>query len=232
MSRYERIFLILCSIFIASLIIANALAFKLFDVNLPLVGTVTLSMGILPYPVTFLVTDLISELYGKKRANTLVWVGFGVSLYFLFFLVIGRYIPVSQVQDGVVQDHYLGVFGQSIRAIFGSMVAYLAAQFLDVRLYHFYKHLTRGRHLWLRNNGSTLISQLVDTIAVVTILFWDVPKVNLVALILSGYFFKLLVALSDTPALYIGAWLFKDIEEETARRRILIEGSDYREKAK
>lgn len=218
MKRYDLVFLILSAIFIASLIIANALAFKLIDVNLPLVGTIQLSMGVLPYPITFLATDLISELYGRKRANRLVWVGFGVSLYFLFFLIIGRYIPASQVQDPVIQEHYMGVFGQSIRAIFGSMVAYLVAQFLDVRLFHFWKRLTKGKHLWLRNNGSTLISQFVDTAAVVTILFYGNPNINLFSLILAGYVFKLLVALVDTPLFYVGAHLFRDIEAETGER--------------
>ncbi len=225
MSRYDRVFLILCSVFIASLIIANAFAFKLFDINLPLVGVVTLSMGILPYPITFLATDLISELYGRRRANTLVMVGFGVSLFFLFFIVIGRYVPVSHVQDPTIQDHYMGVFGQGVRAIMGSMIAYLLAQFLDVRLFHFYKKVTRGRHLWLRNNGSTMISQLVDTVAVVTILFHDDPNVPLFAIILSSYVFKLLVALVDTPLFYLGVRLFKDIERETERRFLAHEGS-------
>ena len=216
MKTYDRLFLVLCGIFIASLIIANAFAFKLFDVTLPLIGTITLSMGILPYPITFLVTDLISELYGRKRANFLVLVGFGLSLYFLMFITIGKYIDVSQVQDPEVQAHYLGVFGQGARAITGSMVAYLLAQFLDVRIFHSIKRATQGKHLWLRNNGSTLISQLIDTVAVTTILFYDADNVNLVSLILAGYSFKLLVALVDTPLFYLGAAIFKDIEAETA----------------
>jgi len=225
MSRYDRVFLILCSLFIASLIIANAFAFKLFDIDLPIIGVVTLSMGILPYPITFLVTDLISELYGRRRADVLVLVGFGVSLFFLFFIIVGRYVPVSHVQDPAVQEHYMGVFGQGGRAILGSMTAYLLAQFLDVRLFHFLKRATRGRHLWLRNNGSTLISQLVDTIAVVTILFHDQPSVPLLTLIGASYAFKLLTALVDTPFFYLGVALFKDIERETERRFLNREGA-------
>ncbi len=225
MSRYDRLFLTLAGFFIASLIIANAFAFKLFDVHLPLLGTITLSMGILPYPITFLMTDLISELYGKAKANFLVWTGFFLSGYFLLLLLIGKAIPVSHVQDPVIQEHYLGVFGQGARAIFGSMVAYLTAQFLDVRLFHFFKKLTAGRHLWLRNNGSTMISQLVDTIAVTTILFWDAPNINVPALILAGYSFKLLVALVDTPLFYLGTRLFKSVERETLRRQQI--GSEH-----
>ena len=216
MRRYDLLFLVLCGTFIASLIICNALAFKLIDLHLPLFGTVTLPLGILPYPVTFLMTDLICELYGKKQANSLVWIGFGLSAYFLFFLILGRYLPVSHVQDPIIQTYYMGVFGQSARAIFASMVAYLIAQFLDVRLFHFIKEKTKGRHLWLRNNGSTLFSQLIDTICVMSILFWEQP--NLIGLIITGYVFKLLAALADTPLFYLGAIFFKDIQAESLRR--------------
>ena len=227
MSRYECIFLILSGFFISSLIIANCLVFKFFDIPLPFsfsIGSVeidklTLSLGILPYPITFLCTDLVCELYGKKRAGLLVLIGFVMSLYLLFFLMLGQPIPVSSVQDPVIQDHYNAVFGLGTRAIFASMVAYLLAQLLDVHLFHFWKRLTKGRHLWLRNNGSTIFSQLVDTVAVITILFIDtMPFDTIVAMIVSGYLFKLFVALLDTPLFYLGARLFEDIAAETRAR--------------
>lgn len=220
MKRYDFIFLVLAAIFLGSLIIANALAFKFIDIPMPLIGNLPISVGLLPYPVTFLATDLISELYGRKRANALVFVGFLLSIYFLFFLKVGQIIPMSSADgfDPNTQSHYDAVFGQSGRAIMGSMTAYLIAQFLDVRIFHFIKEKTSGRMLWLRNNGSTLISQLVDTTAVVTILFYDNPDVKLHVLILSGYVYKLLVALADTPLFYLGVKLFSDIEAETKRR--------------
>jgi hypothetical protein len=219
MNRYDGVFTFLALVFVSSLILANSLVFKLFDVPLPLVGTATLSAGILPYPVTFLVTDLVSELYGRKRANQLVWLGFAMSLYMLVLLQIGKWVPLSAMQSPEIQGHYLAVFGQSARAILASMVAYLLAQFLDVRLFHFWKSLTHGRHLWLRNNGSTIISQLVDTVAVVSILFVGTLETPaLVHVIVSSYVFKLGIALTDTPFFYLGVRLFKSIEEETIRR--------------
>ena len=171
MHRFDFVFLVLAGFFLSSLVLANALVFKFIDIPLPLVGVATISLGVLPYPVTFLCTDLISELYGKDRANAIVITGAAVSAYMLLLLQLGRVLPVSNLQDDAIQGHYMAVFGQSTRAIFGSMVAYLIAQFVDVRLYHFWRKLTNGRHLWLRNNASTMFSQLIDTTAVVTILF-------------------------------------------------------------
>ena len=222
MRRYDLIFLVLSGIFLASLVLGNSLVFKFFDVSLPFVGIVTLSVGILPYPVTFLCTDLISELYGKKRADALVITGLVVSVYMLGVLQLGRVVPLSHIQDAAIQDHYLAVFGQSTRAIFASMVAYLFAQFIDVRLYHFWRRLTKGKHLWLRNNASTMLSQMVDTVAVVTILFYGIwPMEQIIDVIIAGYIFKLIVALFDTPLMYLGTYLLRDIEDESRSQGLI-----------
>ncbi len=226
MRRYDFVFLVLSGIFLSSLVIANTLVFKFFDINLPFVGVATLSVGILPYPVTFLCTDLISELYGQKRADSLVITGLVVSLYMMLILQIGRAVPLSHLQDVTIQEHYLAVFGQSTRAIFASMVAYLFAQFIDVRLYHFWRRVTDGKHLWLRNNASTMLSQLVDTAAVVTILFYGIwTTEQIINVIIAGYIFKLLVALCDTPLMYLGARLFRDIESESRSNGLIHEAA-------
>jgi len=216
MKRYDRVFLILAGLFLTCLLLANVLVFKFFDFHLPLIGTITLSVGILPYPITFLATDLISEIYGKKRANFLVYLGFFLSILMLLILQLGKAVPVSHLQGPEIQEHYLAVFGQTTRAVFASMLAYLVAQLLDIKLFHFWKNLTKGKHLWLRNNGSTMVSQLVDTIAVVTILFAGVwENKAIVHVIISSYCFKLLIALFDTPLFYVGVHFLKDLERET-----------------
>jgi len=216
MKRYDTVYLLLSGVFLASLVIANSLVFKFFDINLPWVGAVTLSVGILPYPVTFLCTDLVSELYGKKRADALVIVGLLISLYMIFLLQVGRAVPVSHLQDPAIQEHYVAVFGSSTRAIVASMAAYLVAQFLDVRLYHFWKKLTDGKHLWLRNNGSTMLSQFFDTTIVITVLFAGVWSTkDLMAAIAAGYVFKLIIAALDTPFMYLGVYLLSDVEAES-----------------
>ena len=218
MSRYDRVYIILCGLFITSLIVANVLVFKLFDIQL-FGFQMTMVAGIIPYPITFLATDLISELYGAKRASFIVWVGFFCSIFMLLILYIGKIVPLSINQGGEIQQYYIAVFGQSARAIFASMVAYLFAQLIDVRLFHFFRRLTNKKHLWLRNNCSTMLSQLVDTVLVVSILFAGTLSFDvLLKIIISSYIFKLMVAAADTPLFYLGNYLFKDIILETERR--------------
>lgn len=219
MPRSERIYLVLAVFFVGSLLIANIIAFKLFSVQLP--GELTvfgrdaviLAAGIIPYPVTFLMTDLISELYGKKRADAVVWSGFWVSLYILVILRIGAWVPAVGTDirtGGEIQALYVGVFGQSSRAIIASMIAYLVAQLLDVRVFHFWKRLTEGRYLWLRNNGSTMFSQLMDSVLVVTILFWgQLDGQMIIQIIIASYVFKVIIAALDTPLFYLGVRLLK-----------------------
>lgn len=209
MERRERIFLVLSGIFLLCLIVANVFAAsKLIRIDLGF-HTIVVAAGILPYPVTFLATDLISELYGKERANFIVLVGFGVSLGLLAFIEVAKLVPAL---DETQQTLFLGFFATNTRAVLASMLAYLAAQFLDVRLFHFWKDLTRGRHLWLRNNGSTVGSQLVDTVLVTTVLFWGTspPFMNgatmgmseILPIIRDGFIFKAIVAVLDTPLIY------------------------------
>ena len=160
--------------------------------------------------MTFLVTDLISELYGQRKANLVVFSGFIASMFVLLFLWLGSQfeaIPSSIVNDSI----YNSVFQNAWRLIAASMVAYLIAQFIDVRIFHFWKKLTNGKHLWLRNNGSTIASQLVDTSLVICILFigvWDGRQIF--NGIIDGWLFKMLMAFIDTPIIYGIIFLLKD----------------------
>ena len=164
----------------------------------------------MPYPITFLVTDLISELYGQKKANRVVISGFIASIFVLFFLWLGG--QFNAIPDSIVNDNiYNAVFRNAWRIIAASMVAYLIAQFIDVRIFHFWKKLTNGKHLWLRNNGSTIASQLVDTSLVICILFigvWDAGQIF--NGIIDGWLFKMLMAFIDTPIIYGIIFLLKD----------------------
>ncbi|MEE3302974.1 MAG: queuosine precursor transporter, partial [Candidatus Neomarinimicrobiota bacterium] len=168
------------------------------------------SAGILPYPITFLVTDLISELYGQQKANRVVASGFIASIFVLLFLWLGGQFNAIDKSD-VTDIMYDEVFGNSWRIIAGSMVAYLSAQFIDVRIFHFWKKLTNGKHLWLRNNGSTIASQLIDTTLVVFILFYGKEELGWIYIaIINGWLFKMLMALIDTPIIYGVIYLLKD----------------------
>ena len=294
--RRERVFLILCGVFLGMMVMLNILGITKF-IEL---GPFSLAVGVLPYPLTFLCTDFISEFYGRRRANTLVWVGFGLNALILAFLWAGNTLPSiayktdlqrinavdyetvmdrsqtpptpltdprsgAPLQRPVVEHNGEVVLIESVHtvpivdpetgepvldpqtgqpvlelvesttgepivresgllsriyqttqaAVLASMVAYLIAQLVDVKLFHFWKRLTKGKHLWLRNNGSTLVSQLVDTTAVVLITFWasifagEMTASVIIALILSGYSFKLLIALLDTIPFYIGSHYMK-----------------------
>jgi len=205
MSRSDRLYLFLAALFIAALIVTNLVANKFLTVDFGF-KVFTLSAGALAYPLTFLVTDLLSEIWGKQRANMVVWAGFGASALVMGVLWLGGQFPAI-ADSPVSDDTYNMVFQNAWRVILASMLAYLVAQFIDIRLFHFWKRLTNGNHLWLRNNASTIVSQLVDSILVVVVLFWGVRAPSgMLELIFDLWLFKTLVALTDTPLFYLGTW--------------------------
>ena len=206
----DTIFLVLAAVFLSSLVVCNLIANKFLTVDLGF-KVFTLSAGALPYPITFLATDLLSELYGRRRANRVVMAGFVASLFALLALWLGGEF---QAIDGspVSQETYQSAFGNTWRVISASMTAYLVAQFLDVRLFHFWRDLTKGKHLWLRNNASTVVSQLLDSVLVVVVLFWGAkPGDEMLSIILDLWLFKVLVAFADTPLFYFFTWLLKRV---------------------
>ena len=202
----ETLFLFLASIFITSLVSCNLIFQKFFEIDiwLPFIGYYTFqqSVGLLPYPITFIVTDVISEVYGKKKANKVVLSGLVASLFMLAIVTLSDVVPSAPF--GIGSDVFSKVFGLSSAAVFASMMAYLFAQYIDVRLFHFWKKLTNGRHLWLRNNASTVFSQLVDTSVVLLLLcYFSVIEWNMFSqLLLNGFLFKVLFAALDTPIIY------------------------------
>jgi len=215
--RRIRVFLVLAGLFLGTLGMLNILGITRFlDLSFTVPGLgwtvpVPIAIGVLPYPVTFLCTDFLSELYGERRANDVVWMGLVLNLWIVFILWLGGVLPG---QGGDESDVFFRVRELAFGAVAASMIAYLAAQLVDVRVFHFWKKLTGGRHLWLRNNGSTLVSQLVDTVAVITITHFyagalpvesDAPLwPQLLTFIGAGYVFKLVAALIDTVPFYFG----------------------------
>ena len=205
----EQFYLILTGIFIASLVASNLIFQKFFTWNFLSIDF-ELSVGIIAYPVTFLVTDLISELYGQKRANQVVVSGFFASVFTTLLVMISANATAVQWSP-IDNTTFTKVFGLTGPAFFASMVAYLSAQLIDVRIFHFWKRLTKGKHLWLRNNASTIFSQLVDTSVILIILCsagvidWE----RFYSLWMMGWLFKVLVALIDTPIIYGVIYLLK-----------------------
>jgi len=211
----QRIYLLLGGLFITSLVVSNLIFQKFFywyPLDIEIFGSklFEISVGILPYPITFLITDLISEIYGKKRANDIVVIGIFASLFSLLIIYTASHVPATS-WSYVDDELFNNVFGNSSIAVFASMLTYLFAQFIDIHIYHFWKRLTKGKHLWLRNNFSTWFSQFVDTFTIVLLLcsFGIIDWANFKGLVISGFLFKVLIAALDTPFLYLGVYLFR-----------------------
>ena len=211
MSFKERLFLFLSGVFLTALILGNVIGTTKF-VN---VFGLTVPAGVLAYPFTFLATDLICELYGKKRAQTLVWTGFAMNFFMLGLMTLGHFFPDAGGVSGATST-FESVYQFMVGNVIASMIAYLVAQTVDVHMFHFWKKLTKGKHLWLRNNLSTTASQLVDTTAILTILYYANNLGNnvntlgdLLPLIYYSYLFKFFFALFDTPLFYLGVWALK-----------------------
>lgn len=206
----ENIYLILAGLFIASLVTSNLIFQKFFSLDLFGIYTFELSVGILPYPLTFLVTDIISEIYGKKRAQKVVLSGLFASIFMLLIIIVSSYVNATEWSP-ITNTEFDKVFGFTFIAVAASLTAYLIAQFIDVQLFHFWKNLTKGKHLWLRNNASTFCSQFVDTFTVLLLLcsFGVIEWKLFGILLLSGYLFKVIIAIIDTPIIYFIVYLFK-----------------------
>ncbi|WP_372639159.1 queuosine precursor transporter [Fodinibius sp.] len=236
--KRDALFLSLAGIFLTSLVLGNVIGttkfVTLFSVELAgwmqtvvpelvrenEIYTMSVPVGVIAYPFTFLATDLLSELYGRKKAQLVVWVGFWMNVFMLLLMSVNHWLPNTGGVSGGL-DLFEGVYEFMIGNTIASMIAYLIAQTVDVRLFHFWKRLTKGKHLWLRNNASTTISQLVDSTAILTILFLagnlgqEIDTVGkLIILILNSYLFKFFFALFDTPLCYLGVKIFRNYEED------------------
>ena len=211
----RRLYLILGILFITSLVVSNLIFKKFFyyypfDVSIFGVKLFEISVGILPYPITFLITDLISEIYGKKKANEVVVGGIFASFFAMGIIYIANAAPATDWSP-VSDELFSTVFGSTAIAVLASMLAYLFAQFVDIQIYHFWKRLTKGKHLWLRNNCSTFLSQFIDTATVLLLLcsFGEIDWDLFSGLLLAGFLFKVLIAALDTPFLYLSVYWFR-----------------------
>ncbi len=205
-----RIYLILGALFISSLVASNLIFQKFFYWDFFGIYTFEISVGILPYPITFLITDIISEIFGKRKANQIVTAGIFASFFSLLIVWASAAVPATSWSP-ISDELFSKVFGATAIAVFASMIAYLFAQYIDIQVFHFWKRVTRGKHLWLRNNFSTFTSQFIDTLTVLLLLCfsgiinWD----RFGVLLLNGFLFKVLVAALDTPILYLGVYILR-----------------------
>lgn len=211
-----KIYLYLGALFITSLVVSNLIFQKFFywrpfgDIRLFDAPIFEISVGVLPYPITFLITDLISEVYGKRKANQVVTAGIFASVFSMSIILVADLAPAIE-SSPVGDEIFKSVFALSPIAVLASMLAYLCAQYIDIAIYHFWKGLTKGKYLWLRNNFSTFSSQFVDTFLVVGLLcvFGVIPWNLFYGLVVSGFLFKIFIALLDTPLLYFFVYILK-----------------------
>ncbi len=206
-SRKQTLFIILAGIFITNAIVAEMIGGKLIDV-----GPYLMSVGILPWPVVFVTTDLINEYFGKRGVQRLSIITAFLIAYCFFVLYFAMDIPASTQIPGITDDQFNAVFGQSRWIIVGSITAFLVSQLIDATLFQFFKSKTGNKMIWLRSTGSTVISQLFDSFIVLGIAFYLTGILTFDQYIssgLTGYFVKLAIAILLTPVIYLGHFIIK-----------------------
>jgi uncharacterized integral membrane protein (TIGR00697 family) len=186
---------LLQALFVSGLVVSNIIAAKIV-----VIWKLVVPAGIIVYPATFLLTDIIGELYGREEANRTVWYGFVATLFAMLIIYAGMLLPAAPFMEEQ-QSAYEALLGPNRRIVAASLLAYLCSQKHDVWAFHFWKGLTGGRYKWLRNNLSTMASQLIDTIIFIGIAFWGVVP-HLGEMILGQYLLKVLICLLDTPLFY------------------------------
>lgn len=198
---------ILFALFITALVAANLLGTKITTL-----AGISVSVGIFAYPITFLITDIIEEVHGKEKAKHLILAGFISLIVLLALIFLSVNLPAATRY--AYNAEYVLIFSSSMRMVIASLVAFVIAQTHDVWAFNFWKQKTHGKYLWLRNNASTMVSQLMDTTLFMFIAFYQMtPKFTaafIVSLIIPYYAMKVLFALGDTPFIYVGVkWLKK-----------------------
>ena len=201
-SKKDMVYVVLAGIFITNAVVAELIGGKLIQV-----GSAVMSIGILPWPIVFVTTDLINEYFGEKGVRKLSLITASLIAYCFIVLYIALKIPAVKGAHLVTDAQFDAVFGQSMWIIVGSITAFIVSQLIDVTIFHFFKRKTGDKMIWLRSTGSTVISQLFDSFIVLGIAFWMTGKMTTSVFILSaftGYFVKLIIAVLLTPLIYLG----------------------------
>lgn len=212
MNATHKLFVVLVAVFCSCLLLGDIIGGKTIPTPLG-----PISVGIIPFPVTFLLTDVVNDFYGRRGARFLTLVGFGMALLAWAMLQLGNLVPAHE-STYFTQAEFAKIFGGSAQLFAASMLAFLLGQFLDIQVFQFWKALTQSKHLWLRATGSTLLSQIIDTV-VINVVFWAwtaagdpdsfLGKMSpgdrwswIGAKIVREYLIKLVVAILLTPAVY------------------------------
>jgi uncharacterized integral membrane protein (TIGR00697 family) len=226
LTRPQKVFVVCATVFVTALVVAEATAGKFFQAfRLPFTfrlfgfetDAVVMTAGVLAFPVTFVVTDVMNEYFGPRGIRFVTLVGMAMVAFEFALLQLALAVPATDTSP-VPGEAFAAVFGTTGRVIVGSLTAYLIGQLVDISLFHWLRRRTRGRHLWLRATGSTFGSQLLDTFVVLTVAFaGQIASGQIVAITLFNYGYKLLIAVGITPLVYFGHWLIdRYLGDETA----------------
>lgn len=200
-SRRDLIFMVLAGMFVTNAVLGELIGGKLFQW-----GPFTMSLGVLPWPIVFIATDLVNEYFGKPGVKKLTFMTLGLIVYAFVVLFVGIQVPAASFSP--VQDEpFRLVFGQSLWIIAASLIAFVTSQFVDVFVFWLVRAKTEGKLLWLRATGSTAVSQLIDTFVILGIAFYLPGKLSSSEYIqtsLSNYTYKLAIAIAMTPLIYLG----------------------------
>ena len=207
-SKKDTVYVVLAGIFITNAIVAELIGGKLIHV-----GSAVMSIGILPWPIVFVTTDLINDYFGEKGVRKLSLITASLIAYTFVILYLAMQIQAVDGKNLVTDAQFKGVFGQSMWIIVGSIIAFMVSQLIDVTIFHFVKNRTGNKMIWLRSTGSTVISQLFDSFIVLGIAFWMTGKMTTEVFITSaftGYFVKLIIAVLMTPFIYLGHYMIRN----------------------
>lgn len=222
MTTAQTLYLWLSAVNITALLLANILGVKLFsfDSGWTFSGTTTLkiehTVGMLPFPITFLITDLLTEYFGKKAARHTTYVAFAMAVLAFILISVGRKFPILEGIPGTAnQAAFENIFGSATLMYVASLVAFLLGSLLDIFIFSAFKRMTGGKMVWLRATGSTVISQLFDSLLITWLFFWAFPKMLgqpaaemdfVIRTALTGYILKFVIAIVLTPGIYLGRW--------------------------
>ena len=199
MDRKQRFFVYLTAIFVAALIVSDLIGGKYFRV-----AGLDFSVGMIPFPLTFLLTDIVNEFYGTEGARRITYVGLGVAVFVFIVINVAIQLPTSP-ESPMPGEQFKNVFGWSTRLYVASLTAYLIGQLLDISIFFLLRRLTGHRFLWLRSTGSTIVSQAVDSLVVSFVfLSGSKPLDYILRTARNGYLVKLVLAVGLTPVIYLG----------------------------
>lgn len=212
LTRPQRVFFICGAIFLTALVVAEATAGKFFVAfDLPFTVTLAgedvtqaiLTAGVIAFPITFIATDVINEYFGPRGIRFVTLVGLVMVIFEFLIFQVAIAVPTAD-NSPISAEAFQSVFGTSQRIIFGSLLAYLIGQLVDIVLFHGLRKLTKGRHVWLRATGSTFGSQFLDTFIVLTVAFWgSLSFPDILSITLFNYSYKAIIAIVITPLIYL-----------------------------